>query len=123
MSLSRPIAIGDNAATHFEMRFISKLTALTITFGIALLLIVIGATSCAWKRVCERRCYTGRQYFYSQADEGLPSDGNFVEVFEPITEQTFFEGLHSDGTNPDITTDDTNINADIMSAKGPSAFF
>lgn len=48
--------------------------------------------------------------FTTGVNEGLPSDGNFVNPFEAVDMQTFFEGIHSDGVDGiSGTTDDTNI--------------
>ena len=44
-------------------------------------------------------------------DEGLPTDGNFVNPFEAVDRQTFFEGRHLDNNVADLL-DDTNVNID-----------
>ena len=47
--------------------------------------------------------------FTLNINEGLPSDGNFVNPFEAEDEQTFFEGRHLDNNVAD-PLDDTNVN-------------
>src|SRR3954463_4958240 len=56
--------------------------------------------------------------FTTSVNEGIPTDGNFVNPFElpgtgGVVFQTFFEGRHSDGNNTADPSDDTNINFDI----------
>jgi T5SS/PEP-CTERM-associated repeat protein len=54
--------------------------------------------------------------FTPDVDEGLPNN-NTWSVFEAVGHQTFFEGRHTDGADPTITTDDTNVNFDIIVGK------
>ncbi len=49
--------------------------------------------------------------FTTAINEGLPSDGNFVNPFEDPDKQTYFEGRHLDNNVADLT-DDTNENID-----------
>jgi hypothetical protein len=51
--------------------------------------------------------------FTLNVNEGMPTDGNFVNPFEAVDHQTFFEGRHTDGTDPSDIADDTNINFDV----------
>lgn len=61
--------------------------------------------------------------FSPNVNEGLPTDGNFINPFElpqfpPVPSglpyQTYFEGRHSDGADPNDQADDTNINFDVQ---------
>ncbi len=61
--------------------------------------------------------------FSPNVNEGLPTDGNFINPFElpqfpPVPTglpyQTYFEGRHSDGADPNSQADDTNINFDVQ---------
>ncbi|HVT30664.1 MAG TPA: dockerin type I domain-containing protein, partial [Lacipirellulaceae bacterium] len=47
-------------------------------------------------------------------NEGIPSDGNTIDSFESQTHQTFFEGRHTDGADPNDPADDTNVNFNVM---------
>jgi T5SS/PEP-CTERM-associated repeat protein len=49
---------------------------------------------------------------FTEADEGIPTDGNFINTSEAANEQTFFEGRHLDNNllDPD---DDNNENFSI----------
>ena len=47
--------------------------------------------------------------FTLNVNEGLPSDGNFVNPFEAVDRQTYYEGIHLDNVVADLT-DDTNEN-------------
>src|SRR5436305_6026874 len=57
--------------------------------------------------------------FTTSVNEGIPTDGNFVNPFElpgtgGVVYQTFFEGRHSDGANTADPADDTNINFNVF---------
>ena len=54
--------------------------------------------------------------FTLNLNEGLPSDGNFVNPFESQTSQTYYEGRHLDNVVADLN-DDTNQNFDITVGK------
>src|SRR5438874_1348548 len=51
--------------------------------------------------------------FTTTINEGMPTDGNFVNPFEAANHQTYFEGRHTDGANAADPTDDTNVNFDV----------
>src|SRR3954447_23195651 len=58
--------------------------------------------------------------FTLNLNEGLPSDGNFVNPFEDPTKQTFYEGRHLDNNLAD-PLDDSNVNITEI-VVGKSAF-
>jgi T5SS/PEP-CTERM-associated repeat protein len=58
--------------------------------------------------------------FTTGVNEGLPTDGNFINPFEAVDRQTYFEGRHLDNNVADLL-DDTNVNiAEIIVGKSAS---
>ena len=118
MSHSRATAIGINRAAHLGERFGYKLAALAAAVGIALL--VLATPQPALSSVFTSGDVIPTDNPFVPGDDGLPLNGNVIEVFEPSFRQTHFEGIHSTGTIPDDPVDDENLNSDII--VGESAF-
>ena len=75
--------------------------------------------------------YTGVVYpvdnpFDARGVTGIPRDGNDFFLFEAENHQTYYEGYHQDnGVNasddtPGVTTDDINVNLDVIVGAGGS---
>ncbi|HEY3392477.1 MAG TPA: dockerin type I domain-containing protein [Lacipirellulaceae bacterium] len=110
MSLSHRAAIGSLCALGIGKWFGCNSRALAMAFGIVLLLLT--APKSAPGSVFVSGDVEPADNPFTAPDEGLPLNGNRVEEFEPVGEQTFFEGIHLDN-DPDDFLDDENLNRDI----------
>jgi hypothetical protein len=111
MSLTRLAPGGHDRAPSLAKRFGRRPEALAVMLGVALLAASAPQTSLG--DVFYNGDVLPSENIFTPELEGIPEDGNFPEVFEPIDEQTFWEGIHQDN-DPDIFDDDENLNADII---------
>jgi T5SS/PEP-CTERM-associated repeat protein len=112
MYLSQTIGTGRGSAQRFAVNG-PKRIGRALLAGLALLIAAAPQSALA-SVLASGDVVPADDPFTVGLNEGLPIDGNFINPFEPVDGQTFYEGIHNDGSDPLDPTDDENENFDVF---------